>query len=66
MKVNIEFFQNIIETSLPMIRLTKSKNKTTGTATFIFYNPTTFRQWDNSIYPMRPVEGMYFVWDGKE
>jgi photosystem II protein len=38
----IEFFQDVIETSLPIIRLTKSKNKTTGTATFIFIRPKTF------------------------
>ena len=62
MSIGIQFISGMFETTTPVVKLTKSRNGNTGTATFIFYNPTTFRQWDNSIYPMRPVEGMYFVW----
>jgi photosystem II protein len=66
MSIGIQFISGMLETTTPVVKLTKSRNGNTGTATFIFYNPTTFRQWDNSMYPMRTVEGMYLVWDGKE
>jgi len=36
----IEFFQNGEEKILPMITLTKSKNGKTGTASFVFFQPT--------------------------
>jgi photosystem II protein len=42
MTVRIEFFQENTEPTLPIIRLTKSRNKTTGTATFIFIRPKVF------------------------
>lgn len=38
----IEFFKDSPETTLPIVRLTKSRNKTTGTATFIFLRPKLF------------------------
>jgi photosystem II protein len=37
--VEIQFIEGIKESSLPRIKLTKSKNGETGTATFIFINP---------------------------
>ena len=42
MEVKIEFFKGVSEQTVPIIRLTKSKSKTTGTATFIFINPHVF------------------------
>jgi len=38
----IEFFPNIREKSLPLIKLTRSKNGKTGTATFLFVLPEIF------------------------
>jgi len=38
----IEFFENEVEQTIPCIRLTKSRNGQTGTATFLFFNPTSF------------------------
>jgi len=37
----IEFFENHPEKTLPCIRLTKSRNGQTGTATFLFFQPTS-------------------------
>jgi photosystem II protein len=63
MSVQIEFFENIRESSLPIIRLTKSKNKTTGTATFIFIRPFVF---DLSQNLSTPFKQMSLVWNNKK
>ena len=42
MTVGIEFIKNIKEKRLPLIKLTKSRNGKTGTATFIFIEPFVF------------------------
>jgi photosystem II protein len=42
MNAFIQFFPNIKEKTLPLIKLTKSKNGKTGTATFIFIQPSLF------------------------
>lgn len=42
MNVKIEFINNIDENTIPIIKLTKSKNGKTGTATFLFIKPTIF------------------------
>jgi photosystem II protein len=42
MNVQIQFLENIKELTIPIIKLTKSKNGKTGTATFIFVNPNIF------------------------
>lgn len=57
--VQIEFFKEKIELTLPIIRLTKSRNKTTGTATFIFIRPNVF-----SFIKTSPIslEQMSLVW----
>jgi photosystem II protein len=41
MKIEIQFIEGVKEEILPIIKLTKSKNGKTGTATFVFINPTT-------------------------
>jgi photosystem II protein len=41
--VRIEFSNKYIETTIPIIRLTKSRNKMTGTATFVFVRPFIFQ-----------------------
>ena len=65
MKTYISFsHSNLIlkEKTLPIVKLTKSKNGETGTATFIFINPSLFelKKWDNNI-----IEGMYLHYNGK-
>lgn len=43
MVIRIEFLKGIKETTLPVIKLTKSRNGKTGTATFIFIRPNIFQ-----------------------
>lgn len=42
MVIGIEFIEGIKETTLPLIKLTRSRNGKTGTATFIFIQPKLF------------------------
>ena len=62
MTVRIEFIKGEKELTLPLIKLTKSRNGKTGTATFIFLNPTLF----NNNYQFHKINGMYLLWDNKE
>jgi photosystem II protein len=63
MTVEIQFIEGIKESTLPIIRLTKSRNGKTGTATFIFINPDVFNQF---IYKIPIINGMYLIWDNKK
>lgn len=42
MEVAIQFSEGINEQVVPMVKLTRSKDGSTGTATFVFYRPTIF------------------------
>jgi photosystem II protein len=42
MVIGIEFLDGIKEVTLPLIKLTRSRNGKTGTATFIFIQPKLF------------------------
>lgn len=53
----------MIEKTLPIVKLTKSKNGETGTATFIFIRPSIFefeRLWTRSL-----ITGLYLNWSYK-
>jgi photosystem II protein len=43
MNIGITFIEGYKETNLPIIKLTRSRNGKTGTATFIFIEPTLFK-----------------------
>ena len=43
MNIGIEFLEGYQEKSLTLVKLTKSRNGQTGTATFIFIQPTLFK-----------------------
>ena len=62
-KIGIEFFQDVLEPSLPLIRLTKSKNKMTGTATFVFVKPKLFQFVSTSDLI---IQEMSLVWQKKK
>ena len=62
MNVRIEFIENKKELTLPIIKLTKSLNGKTGTATFIFIKPSLF---DNK-YQINTINGMYLLWENKK
>ena len=48
MSIKIEFIEGVEEKSSPIIKLTKSRNGKTGTATFVFINPTIFEISNNT------------------
>jgi photosystem II 13kDa protein len=49
------------EQTLPIVKLTRSKNGKTGTATFIFLKPNLFQS--SSI---QDLDGMYLTWRNKQ
>jgi len=63
MTVEIQFIEGIKESTLPIIRLTKSRNGKTGTATFIFIKPEIFKEYISQI---STINGMYLIWDNKK
>ena len=68
MKPQIQFVSGIEEIIVPRrIRLTKSENGETGTATFIFINPSVFSLFSSSSYS-EPflIESMELLWDNKK
>jgi photosystem II reaction center protein Psb28 len=63
MKVRIQFLENLNEEKIPIIRLTKSQNKKTGTATFLFVYPLVF---SNIILENDSIMEMSLFWDNKK
>ena len=65
MKTHISFSNTnikLIETTLPVVKLTKSKNGETGTATFVFIEPNIFKQYKLKNYI---IDGMHLIWSDK-
>jgi len=62
MEPQIQFIKNIKEKTLPLIKLTKSRNGKTGTATFIFIKPQVFA---NIIDDNKLIQSMLLMWDNK-
>jgi photosystem II protein len=66
MKTSIYFSESSLalkEKTLPIVKLTKSKNGETGTATFIFIQPSIFAFKNSNI---NSVNGMYLSWGNKK
>ena len=63
MNVRIEFIKDKKELTLPIIKLTKSLNGTTGTATFIFLKPTLFY---DALFSKDNITGMTLLWDNTQ
>jgi len=63
MTIQIQFIEGFKEPTLPVIKLTKSRNGKTGTATFIFLQPVIFNKMISKIYN---INGMYLVWENKK
>jgi len=63
MNIKIEFIENISELSIPLIKLTNSKNGKTGTATFLFIKPSIFqiKNFSKSF-----INGLYLIWENKK
>ena len=58
MSATIQFIQGINENTIPKVQLTRSRDGSTGTATFLFENPTIF---DKNIAREGEITGMYLV-----
>ena len=66
MRPQIQFVSGIEESIVPRrIRLTKSENGETGTATFIFIKPTVFSLFTN-LSDSFFIQGMDLLWDNKK
>jgi photosystem II protein len=63
MRPQIHFINNIEELTLPLIQLTKSKNGKTGTATFLFRNPSLFQE---ELFKEKLIDGIWLIWDEKK
>ena len=63
MSIQIQFREGIKESVLPIIRLTKSINGKTGTATFVFINPETIL---TSNLNISAINGMSLIWNNKK
>lgn len=62
MVVKILFSSYLLETSIPIIRLTKSRNGKTGTATFIFIRPSIFQ---SNNFSELLIDSMLLAWEKK-
>jgi photosystem II protein len=58
MEARIQFIKELDEKVLPDVRLTRSRNGSTGTATFHFKNPTIL---DKSTAKEGEITGMYLI-----
>lgn len=63
MSIKIEFIEGIEEKNSPIIKLTKSRNGKTGTATFVFINPTVFASTINSN---SIITNLTLTWEKKQ
>ena len=63
MNVRIELIKDKKELTLPIINLTKSLNGKTGTATFVFVNPSLFAE---QRFSNQNILGMKLLWENNE
>jgi photosystem II protein len=62
MSIRIEFIEGVLESNSPVIKLTKSRNGKTGTATFVFINPKIFEIINNQI---EVITSLTLSWEEK-
>ena len=63
MIAKIQFKNRFTENSFPLIKVTKSLSGKTGTATFIFTQPTFFQK---MAYENFKIEGLDLVWENRK
>jgi photosystem II protein len=63
MSVEIQVFPGIKEESFPIIKVTKSTNGKTGTATFLFIQPTSLNFF---FLQNKPIESVFLIKDQKK
>jgi photosystem II reaction center protein Psb28 len=66
-KPQIQFISGFEEMTVPRrVRLTKSENGETGTATFLFFEPTVFSLFLNATFQSTTlINSMNLIWDKK-
>nr|YP_009545368.1 photosystem II protein W [Mallomonas splendens]AYO28522.1 photosystem II protein W [Mallomonas splendens] len=62
MVIQIQLIEGKKETTIPLIKLTKSKNKQTGTATFVFIKPKTLME----KFSLKSITGVHLLWNNKK
>ena len=63
MIAKIQFIKDIKENTLPIIKLTKSRNGKTGTGTFVFINPEIFNFIENSNLHLEKIS---LLWENQK
>lgn len=58
MKARIQFIKGIDETTVPIVNITRSRDGSTGTATFIFENANVLY---NSVNQNSEIVGMFMI-----
>jgi photosystem II protein len=68
MKPQIQFLSGFEEITVPRrVRLTRSEGGETGTATFLFFEPTVFSIFLDVTFPgLILITGMDLIWDKKK
>jgi photosystem II protein len=68
MKPQIQFLSGFEEMTVPRrVRLTRSESGETGTATFLFFEPTVFSIFLDVTFPgLILIKGMDLLWDKKK
>ena len=68
MKPQIQFISGFEESTVPRrVKLTRSENGETGTATFLFFKPTVFSNFLNITFSsIILIKGMDLLWDKKK
>jgi len=63
MPLEIQFIDGIKETTAPIVKVTKSLNGKTGTATFIFLQPKSL---EIALANNVQINGMSLIWENKK
>lgn len=63
MTVQIQLINGYKETTFPVVKLTKSRNGKTGTATFLFIQPHSLAFLN---YQKTNINGMFLLWEQKK
>ena len=63
MNARIEFIKNKKELNFTNHKINKSRNGKTGTATFIFIQPSLFI---STNFKINSINGMYLIWENNK
>nr|QWK41903.1 photosystem II protein W [Protohalopteris sp.] len=61
MKAVIQFIKGIDEITIPIVNITRSRDGSTGTATFIFEYPSIFYKMVSNVSDEKEITGMFLI-----